>query len=174
MTNLTDTQCVLLSSAAARDNGSLCPLPDTLTAPKPAIAKSIASLQQRGLVEERETGEAASVHRTDGDLRYGVFITDAGLAAIGAGEAPSPAPADNAATTPSPAAPKPARSSKTEAVIALLTREVGATMAELIAATGWLPHTTRAALTGLRKKGHVIERTKRGEETCYRIAGASA
>jgi hypothetical protein len=38
-----------------------------------------------------------------------------------------------------------------------------------MAATGWLPHTTRAALTGLRKKGHVIEKTKRDDATCYRI-----
>ncbi|MDP4576033.1 DUF3489 domain-containing protein [Qipengyuania sp. G39] len=36
-------------------------------------------------------------------------------------------------------------------------------------ATGWLPHTTRAAMTGLKKKGHTIERDKRGEVSCYRI-----
>ena len=65
---------------------------------------------------------------------------------------------------------KPAPVTKIAAVITLLKRENGATLAELIAATGWLPHTTRAALTGLRKKGHVIERSKRGEQTCYRIA----
>ena len=70
----------------------------------------------------------------------------------------------------SPPAPKPATGAKTTAVIALLERGEGATLAELIAATGWLPHTTRAALTGLRKKGHAIERSKRGDETCYRIA----
>jgi hypothetical protein len=42
--------------------------------------------------------------------------------------------------------------------------------------TGWLPHTTRAALTGLRKRGLKVERAKeaRGKETVtvYRIAGA--
>ena len=65
---------------------------------------------------------------------------------------------------------KPAPTTKTSAVITLLEREGGATLSELIAATSWLPHTTRAALTGLRKKGHAIERSKRGEQTCYRIA----
>ena len=30
----------------------------------------------------------------------------------------------------------------------------------MIAATGWLPHTTRAALTGLRKKGYAIDSDK--------------
>ena len=49
---------------------------------------------------------------------------------------------------------------KTEKVLALLKRDEGATLDELVDATGWLPHTTRAALTGLKKKGHSIERTK--------------
>ena len=75
-----------------------------------------------------------------------------------------------------PNATKPASSgragTKSAAVIALLSRPDGATLAELIAATGWLPHTTRAALTGLKKKGHVIVRGKRGEVTCYRITAA--
>ena len=75
-----------------------------------------------------------------------------------------------AATSPnSQPAPVSATGTKTSAVIALLEREEGATLTELIAATDWLPHTTRAALTGPRKKGHAIERSKRGEETCYRI-----
>lgn len=34
----------------------------------------------------------------------------------------------------------------------------GASLDELAGATGWLPHTTRAALTGLRKKGHAHTR----------------
>ena len=88
---------------------------------------------------------------------------------------------DNAqAGTPSDATPatgqpatKPAPVTKVAAVIALLEGSTGATLAELIAATGWLPHTARAALTGLRKKGHLIERSKRGEQTCYRIAPAA-
>ena len=34
--------------------------------------------------------------------------------------------------------------------------EDGATLAELAALTGWQPHTTRAALTGLRRRGFVL------------------
>lgn len=63
--------------------------------------------------------------------------------------------------------------SKISAVIALLEREQGATLAEMVEATGWLPHTTRAALTGLKKKGHTITRDKRDDVTCYRIAKAA-
>ena len=60
-------------------------------------------------------------------------------------------------------------------VIALLERDTGASLTELIAATGWLPHTTRAALTGLRHKGFVLDRDKRADGTTfYRISSASA
>lgn len=39
----------------------------------------------------------------------------------------------------------------------LLCRDEGATIDQMIAATGWLPHTVRAALTGLRKAGYRID-----------------
>lgn len=52
------------------------------------------------------------------------------------------------------------RSTKAETVLTLLKRPEGATLDELVAATGWLPHTTRAAMTGLKKKGHQITRAK--------------
>lgn len=73
MSTLTDTESILLSTASQRDGGSLYPLPITLTAPKPAVAKSVAALMNRGLAEERETGDPMIVARTDGDLRFGVF-----------------------------------------------------------------------------------------------------
>jgi hypothetical protein len=58
-------------------------------------------------------------------------------------------------------------------VIALLERDTGATLDELIAATGWLPHTTRAALTGLRHKGFALDKSKRQDgTTVYRISSA--
>ena len=60
-------------------------------------------------------------------------------------------------------------------VITLLGRDTGASLRELIAATGWLPHTTRAALTGLRHKGFVVDRDKRADgTTVYRISSAPA
>jgi hypothetical protein len=65
------------------------------------------------------------------------------------------------------------RETKIGKVIALLERKDGATLDELVKATGWLPHTTRAALTGLKKKGHTIERDKRGDASCYRITGSA-
>jgi DNA-binding MarR family transcriptional regulator len=68
--------------------------------------------------------------------------------------------------------PAPRDGSKQALVIALLRRGEGASLGELAAATGWLPHTTRAALTGLRKKGHALTREKREDGTSiYRIVG---
>ena len=64
------------------------------------------------------------------------------------------------------------RRTKSALVLELLQRDEGATLTELVGATGWQPHTTRAALTGLRKKGHVIEKTNRDDATCYRIVAA--
>ena len=57
-------------------------------------------------------------------------------------------------------------------LIELLEREEGATLTQLVEATSWLPHTTRAALTGLRKKGHVITASKADGLSVYRIQKA--
>lgn len=61
------------------------------------------------------------------------------------------------------------RLSKIDAVIELLRCSEGATLGEITEATGWQPHSARAVLTGLRKKGHVLEKAKRDDVTCYRI-----
>jgi len=58
--------------------------------------------------------------------------------------------------------------SKTARVVTLLTRDDGATLQQLIDATGWLPHTTRAALTGLKKKGYAISSDKLDGVRIYR------
>ena len=63
------------------------------------------------------------------------------------------------------------RAGTKQALIAgLLARDQGATLDELVAATGWLPHTTRAALTGLRRKGCTLDKSSREDgKTAYRI-----
>ena len=50
------------------------------------------------------------------------------------------------------------KATKTDAVLKLLERQQGATVAQLQKATGWQPHSVRAALTRLRKKDHDIRR----------------
>ena len=59
---------------------------------------------------------------------------------------------------------------KTASVIALLNRGKGASIDEICKATKWQMHSTRAFLTGLRKKGYEVTREQRGDDgTAYRI-----
>jgi|TARA_B100000315_G_C14011111_1_gene334528 predicted ArsR family transcriptional regulator len=68
----------------------------------------------------------------------------------------------------------PAKSTKTSTIIKLLRRSGGASIDQLQKAIGWQPHSIRAALTGLRKKGHHIERAKNAKGfTVYRVAKGS-
>ena len=62
-----------------------------------------------------------------------------------------------------------ASKTKIATVIKLLQRKSGADIDEIGKATGWQKHTVRAALTGLRKKGHVVERTKVDGASRYSI-----
>lgn len=59
--------------------------------------------------------------------------------------------------------------SKKDRLIVMLRRDDGASIEELSEAFGWLPHSTRAMLTGLRKAGHAVERAKQGSVTIYRL-----
>ena len=170
MTKLNDVQLILLSTASQREDGGVMPLPESLASDEAKANKAIPPLLKRKLLAEAPVPAAAPAWRCDGDDFFGLFITDAGRAAIGAGDGEGePAGKDKAREPEQPKAP---RQTKSAAVVTLLQREQGATLAELIEATGWLPHTTRAALTGLRKKGHTIEKSKRGDATCYRIVAA--
>ena len=62
------------------------------------------------------------------------------------------------------------RATKQSLVLDLLRRPEGALLSQIVEATGWLPHTARAALTGLRKKGHVITSVKADKVTRYSLA----
>jgi Protein of unknown function (DUF3489) len=71
------------------------------------------------------------------------------------------------------AAPKP-EPSKSDIVKKLLSRKTGATIDELGAATNWQPHSVRAFLSGLRKKGSTITREERRDGAkAYRIVKAA-
>ena len=69
----------------------------------------------------------------------------------------------------------PREGSKLALVIELLRRADGATIVDLTQATAWLPHTTRAALTGLRQRGYAIIRERIGAgDSIYRISDGPA
>ena len=66
--------------------------------------------------------------------------------------------------------------SKLDRLLGMVSTDKGATLDELIGATGWLPHTARAALTGLRKRGYDVRLVRGDRETAaaYRVTAPAA
>jgi hypothetical protein len=99
---LSDTQLVILSTAAQRDDGSLLPFPETLTAKGAALSKVIATLCKRKLVEEKKPVNGAPEWRRDeGRGPLGLFVTNRGLLALGLDETEETKPSQAAASMPS-------------------------------------------------------------------------
>ena len=179
MAKFTDTQLIVLSKAAEREDGA-ARIPDRLN--RAAAAKVGASLIARKLMREMRAKAGMPVWRADGEgRRLSLIITRAGRAAIGVDDKVGerrPAETSNVGRGSAPTADNPfiagspRAGSKQALVVAMLTKDKGATLDALVEATGWLPHTTRAAITGLRKRGFAVERT-RDERlgSLYRIVG---
>ena len=170
MTKLTDTQLILLSSASQRDDGSIFPLPPAVANGGARISTSIATLLKRQLVAEFPTSTAEQCWREADDQRYGLVLTEAGRAAIGVDGAEQPAQPIGAEqgtiTAPFRAGSKQAR------LVEILSTPDGASLDAIVEAMGWLPHTTRAAITGLRKRGLNVLTENRDGARAYRIASA--
>lgn len=58
---------------------------------------------------------------------------------------------------------------KSDSVLSLLRRAGGASLQEITEATGWLPHSARAVLTGFRKQGYRLGKTKVEGVTRYAV-----
>ena len=194
---LTDTQLVILSAASQRKDRCLI-APKTL---KSAAAQKVAAkLLKAGLVREIKAKTGMEAWRRDEETgeAYSLKLTDAGRKAIAVDERdsqsiPSMGVAPNTnddsskaktaanraaarSATAAPTATAPRQGTKIARVIELLRRDQGAKLDELIAATGWLPHTARAALTGLRHRGYDVrlERGENGSASVYRAFASLA
>lgn len=64
--------------------------------------------------------------------------------------------------------------SRKDTALALLRRDGGATLDEIVDATGWLRHSARAVFTGLRRKGYAVEKQKVDGSTRYTITAEPA
>jgi len=162
---------------------------------KAAAAQKVATkLLKAGLVREIKAKIGMEAWRRDEETgqAYSLKLTDAGLKAIagderGSQSIPRTAVPQNTnedsskaktaanmaaarSATAAPTATAPRQGTKIARVIELLQRDQGARLDELIAATGWLPHTARAALTGLRHRGYDVrlERGENGRTSVYR------
>jgi hypothetical protein len=182
MAKLTDTQLIVLSAALQRDD-HLVVVPENL---KGGAAKALVTklLNQRLVREVRVKRDQPHWTTAGSGHSIGLKITKGGLTAIAvepegtdAGRDQDPAASSEGSANPLPAetGSAPRAGTKQALVISLLEREQGATLDDLTAATDWLPHTTRAALTGLRKKGHDVTKSK-GEngKTVYHLSMALA
>lgn len=194
---LTDTQTTVLTQAAYRPDGNLSPLPPALKGG--ARSKVIDGLTTRGLITEQDGKHLltdagyAAVGRT----RPVPETHDAGTAHTGAsqvlqdeigGEDPTDAeieashgddPEIEAAVTAieanahAEAKPRTSENSKQAQVVAMLKRAEGATIPQVMAATGWQAHTVRGTFAGAFKKklGLTLTSEKHeGGERVYHLA----
>jgi Protein of unknown function (DUF3489) len=198
---LTETQLLMLSAAAQRTDRYLVPAPNL----KVAAAQKIASkLIGAGLVREIRAKAGAPAWRRDVDagLSYTLRLTAAGANATAINEsskaelvdddgdsrdnvpqarlsseeglASDPSLTGENGTAPQRSS-SPRSGTKLAQVVELLQQDRGASIDELIIVTGWLPHTTRAALTRLRKRGFVtaIDRSDKERGSIYRVERSS-
>jgi len=176
MPKLTDTQLVILNTAAGRKTRAILPLPKSLKVNKGTGTSVLKAMLSKGLIEERPARLGDEPWRKD-DVGHGLILvlTDAGLAALDGGATDSAARVRPAKATKRPSAATSAgapRGGKAETILALVRRPEGARIAELQKATGWQPHSVRAALTGLRKRGIEVTRAKEGDTTVYHAEAA--
>jgi hypothetical protein len=185
--NLTDNQHTLLQNAACREDRCFV-LPPNLKGG--AAQKVAAKLIAEGLAKEINAKAGLPIWRRDSesDRAYSLKLSAAGAKAVATSEVQSGKPASEApAQKPLPDAKDasgssdraaeigreapPHEGSKLASVIALLRRSEGATIDVLTKATGWLPHTTRAAITGVRKRGYsvILDRSAEGASV-YRLS----
>lgn len=190
MSKLTDSQLVILSAAAQRQDRVVLPLPKSLKIKGGAATKTLEGLREKGLLEEKPaTRNSEAWRETDGGQRMMLVITDTGLQAIDGEPAressKQPAPSKALAKKPrrrtvkkrTAATPKGKKSqtaarqgTKQALLIDLLKRKKGATIEAMVETLDWLPHTVRAALTRLRQQGFQIERVREDGVSRYRIA----
>ena len=194
MTKLSDTQSIILSAAAQRPDGNVLPLPSSLRGG--AATKVVGALLSRGLIREevldgpRNADSALNTVWRNLEDGRGVLllITDAGLDALGLGhgepieaagaEVSEVAPDASAAPATPPAGHTAAgkrkmrEGTKQAELIAMLRRKEGATIAQIVEATGWQPHTVRGAFAGALKKklGLTVTSEKVEATRVYHIA----
>ena len=188
MTQLSDTQAIILSAAAQRPERIALPLPDSLRGG--AAAKVVSTMIAKGLLQEVEVNSRRGepVWRETGDGHGTTLVaTDAGLAAIGiepddadtarpsATEAPPEDPTPDAAPERASSTRTPRAGTKQASLIAMLRAPDGATIEEITAATGWQAHTVRGAIAGALKKKLGLEVSSEkveGRGRVYRLPAA--
>jgi hypothetical protein len=156
MTKLTETQIIVLTAGAKRPDNIALPLPKGLAG---AAAKmAVAKMMEHGWLEELDanTRRGEPLWRETGD-GHGttLVVTDAGLLAIGIEPVVAQTMAairKNVSETTEATPPIQRKGTKQATLIAMLRAPEGATIEEIVTATGWLSHTVRGSMSGALKK----------------------
>ncbi len=193
MPKLTDTQTIVLSRAASRPGNLAMPLPEGLHGA--AAQRAVTAMITRGWLEEVEANRRRGepIWRETGDGHGTTLIaTEAGLQAIGIEPVVVSAvvsarkaklelvtgPKDASEASPNPSTPKPVAiraGTKQAEIIALIQRREGASIAEIVEATGWLAHSARGLISGgLKKKLNLPITSEKvaGRGTVYKLEAA--
>ena len=180
MPKLSDTQAALLAAAAARSDLSVLPAPETLRLKGAALQRTLKALLGRGLIAEAPRTARAKMSKwvggpdADAGDRRRLIITPAGLEAIGV-ESPQAGDGTPDAVPEPRAHPETQRArpgGKLGVLLDAVSRPQGATLEDLTAASGWLPHTTRAAITRLRQRGFDVRIATMGTRRAYHLVPA--
>jgi len=159
---LTDTQSKLLHAAAHHPEHLLIDFPANLKGG--ARLKVLTALQNSGCIHLQDKTD-------DGAIRFA--ITAVGYGALGL-QMPQAVLTPAAAPAAQPASPPVTREGTKQAtLIGLLRRPEGATLGQMVDATGWQSHTVRGTLAGALKKKlglTIVSAKTTGAERTYRIA----
>ncbi len=153
MMKLTDTEQVILT-AVARNNGTV-PTPERARSKADArtYGAAIASLIKKGILEPR------------GPARDGDYTKDGQKLVLAKPETEDKAPH----TSEAPKELKVRKGTKQELLIEMLKRKAGATIDEIVTATGWQRHTARGAMAGALKKKLGLTITSEKDESRGRV-----
>ena len=196
---LTDTQLMLLSAASQREDHGIELGPNLKGG---AAQKLVRKLLTESLIEEVRTVGSLPVWRRDDDNQsLALRITKRGLAAIQVDEGGAHPEADEHGDTeqgdnlaPNKPSQRTAarrkrsrdkavqqsatpsrRDSKQARVIEMLHRRQGTTVADIMKATGWQPHSVRGFFTSVvrNKLGLTLVSEKNGGDRVYRIVAGN-
>ena len=197
-----DTAIVILSKAALRPDRLILPIPKSVKAAPAVVEKTILELKAMDLLQEQSAKPKDEVWRTDENERpLTLAITQSGITAVDAGflgepTVPTERPRKKKQVPPKKArsdgkgseksrsskpskgktgskpAPKTRDNTKANTILHLLKRSNGATLAEMMKATGWQIHSIRGFLSGTVKKRMDLKLTSEqleGKDRRYKI-----
>ena len=144
---LSDAQAVILSTACAREDGAVFPVTASLKGG--AVGNVCKSLLKQELIEEIAATDLNTVWRHD-EERGPITLRATPLAysTLGITDEQDETPPAEAPTAPV----QRRKGTKQETLIEMLRAEGGATIDEIVEATGWQAHTVRGAMSGALKK----------------------